>query len=183
MPGHMPAHKAIAIAAVLLIHLVLIWFFLRATIVAVNPASTLREQPITIWLSPAEKPKPPVPEPEEKKKKEGPPLIERAIGPPLPAPSGAPPETEYNGLRALGRYLNNCSNANYEALSERELAHCLGNVWQAPGEARAGLGLEPPSEWKAQLDKKKAPPRKVEHECPLGSRNYQLGLPCFDFGN
>lgn len=181
MPGQVPAHKAIAIAAVLLLHLVLVWLFLRATIVTLAPPHVLREEPITVWLRPAEKPKPP--QPEEEKKKEGPPLIERAIGPPIPAPSGAPPATEYNGLRALGRYLNNCSNADYEALSGRELAHCLGNRWQTLGEGPVGLGLESPSEWKAQLDKKKAPAKPFEHECPQGTLNSNLGLPCYDFGN
>ena len=176
-----PPEKIVATALVALLHIVLIWFLLRATIVEVMPRLPTRVEPITIWLQAKPKPKPPEPKPEEKKKKEGPAPVTRSIGPPAPAPSGAPPAKDYNGLRALGRYLNNCGGGNYEALSNREWAHCLADQWAGPGEAPLTLGTEQPSEWKAQLDKKKAPPRKVEHECAQGTINSNLGLPCYNF--
>ena len=182
MPGQSPAQRAIAVAAVLLLHVVLIWLLLRATIVHIAPPAIFRALPITIWLQTAPKPKPPEPNPQEKEEKEGPAPVERAIGPPLSAPAGVPPSEEYNGLRALGRYLNNCTAGNYEKLSAKEWAHCLGNQWQGPGEAPLTLGIESPSEWKTQMDKRKAPPRKVEHECDQGTLNSNLGLPCYDFG-
>ena len=54
--------------------------------------------------------------------------MERADRPAVAgADRGAPPGADYNGLRAFGRYLNNCSNLSYEDLSATELAHCLGN--------------------------------------------------------
>ena len=179
MSGPVPAHRAIAIAAVLALHLLLIWLLLRATYIAVAPPAFVRELPITIWLTPAEKPKPS--RPAEKKKKIGVASFPRSALPPNAPPAGAPPASDYNGLRALGRYLNNCSAGNYEALSPRELAHCLGNRWngRAQDQAKLRLGEEPDSVWKRQMDKKMAPARPMEHQCPLGSKNDQLGLPCF----
>jgi len=183
MSGPVPAQRAIAIAAVLALHLLLIWLLLRATYVVIAPPPLLRELPITLWLAPAEKPKPPKPQ-EKEKKKEGVAPVPQSTAPLFAPPSGAPPATDYNGLRALGRYMNNCSAGNYEALSPRELAHCLGNQWNEPGRGQATLrlGNEPDSIWKRQMDKKKAPVAPMEHQCPLGSKNDQLGLPCF-FGN
>ena len=180
MSGPVPAQRAIAIAAVLALHLLLILFLLRATYVAVAPPPLLRELPITLWLAPAEKPKPPKPQ-EMEQKKQGETAVRHAITAPLSMPEGAPPPSDYNGLRALGRYMNNCSAGNYDALSRRELAHCLGNQWNEPGQgqARLRLGTEPDSVWKRQMDKRKAPVAPMEHECPLGSKNDQLGLPCF----
>ncbi|MBU6444306.1 MAG: hypothetical protein KGR48_10385 [Alphaproteobacteria bacterium] len=177
-----PPHRAVAIAAVLALHLLLIWLLLRATYVVITPPPLLRELPITLWLAPAEKPKPP--KPQDKEKKEGETAVPHAITAPLSPPEGAPPTSDYNGLRALGRYMNNCSAGHYEALSQRELAHCLGNQWNEPGQrqGRLRLGKESDSIWKRQMDKKRAPAAPMEHECPLGSKNDQLGLPCF-FGN
>lgn len=182
MPGQPPAQRAIAIAAVVLLHLVLVWFLLRATIVEITPPAFFRELPITIWLQTSPTPKPPEPKAKEKKKEEGAVPVERAIGPIFTAPSGAPSESEYNGLRALGRYLNNCSGGDYEALSAREWAHCLGNQWTGPTEAPVTLGIEAPSPWKLDLEKRKAPPAQVEHECDQNSFNEHLGLPCYTFG-
>ena len=180
MSGPVPAQRAIAIAAVLALHLLLIWLLLQATTIVISPPQILRELPITLWLAPAQKPKPPKPQ-EKEEKKEGGTAVGHAITAPLAPPEGAPPASDYNGLRALGRYMNNCSAGNYEALSRRELAHCLGNQWNQPGQGQAQLrlGKEPDSIWKRQMDKKKAPVPPIEHACPLGSKNDQLGLPCF----
>ena len=106
-------------------------------------------------------------------------------GPAVPAPIGAPPAVNYNGLRDLGSYMNNCSAGNYGALSERELAHCIGDLWDQPGRGQATFRLpkEPDSVWKRQKEKEKAPAPPGEHECKQGSLNSNLGLPCFDFGH
>ena len=80
MPGQPPAQRAIAIAAVVLLHLVLVWFLLRATIVEITPPAFFRELPITIWLQTSPTPKPPEPKAKEKKKEEGAVPVERAIG-------------------------------------------------------------------------------------------------------
>lgn len=182
--SRLPPEKLVAAALVALLHLVLIWFLLRATIIQVAPPALLRALPITVWLKPAPAPKPPQPKEKERKNKvEGAPPVSRAIGPILPAPSAAPPASEYNGLRALGRYLHNCSAGDYEALSTREWKHCLGNQWAGPAELPLRLAPEPQSRWKLELEKRKAPPRKVEHECDQNSFNAHLGLPCYNYGN
>ena len=183
MFGQMPAHRAVAILLVALLHLVLLWLLIRATGFHVTAPLVFREQPITLWLQTAPKEKPPQPEPKTKEKPEGAAPVTRSIGPPIPAPTGAPPASDYNGLRALGRYLTNCTAGNYESLSRRDLAHCLGNRWGKPGEAPLRLGIEPPSEWKAQLDERKKPARKLEKECPQGTPKSNLGLPCYNFAN
>ena len=177
-----PPEKIAAAVLVALLHLVLVWLLLQATVTQIAPPPLFRALPITIWLKTSPTPKPPEPKPKEKKKERGPAPVRRAIGPILPAPSGAPPESDYNGLRALGRYLNNCSAGNYEALSPKEWAHCLGNQWTGSVEAPLVLGPEPDSPWKLELEKRKAPPRKVEHECE-NSFNAHLGLPCYNYAN
>jgi hypothetical protein len=170
--------RAVAAALVVLLHLLLLWLLLRATITNVVPLAAFRPEAITIWLKPAPEKK--KPKPEEKKKPETvPPVTKFSI--PFSVPPAAPPASNYNGLRAFGRYLNNCSSGNYEALSSREWAHCLGNQWNAPGEATLTLGPEAPSEWKRQMDKRKKPAKPIEHECAQGSLNSNLGLPCYDF--
>lgn len=183
MIGQMPAHRAVAIALVALLHLLLLWLLLRATITHAPRVPVFREKPITVWLQTAPKEKPPQPEPEKKEKKEGAAPVTRSIGPPAPAPTGAPPDSEYNGIRALGRYLTNCSAGNYEQLSDRDLAHCLGNQWGKPGEGKLRLGAQPPSVWKRQMDQRKKPARKLEHECASDKPGSNLGLPCYDFAN
>ncbi len=176
-----PPEKIVATALVALLHIALIWMLLRATLVQVAPPPTFLPQPITLWLQkPAEKKEPPKPKPEEKPKPEAAAPVERAIGPPLPAPTGAPPGADYNGLRAFGRYLNNCSNLSYENLSAKELAHCLGNQWDKTGNAKVRLGTEAPSIWKDQMDKRKAPVKPFEHDCPPDKLNSNLSLPCFN---
>lgn len=186
MLGRVPPEKLVAIALVALLHLVLVWLLLKASLIEIAPRLIFHEAPITLWLQTAPEHKTPAPKPEEKPKTEkpAPAPVKRAIGPPIPAPSVAPPSSEYNGLRALGRYLNNCSAGNYGALSERDLAHCLGNIWGPPNETqRLRLGQEPPSVWKSEKDREKAPARKLETECPPGSPNSHLGLPCYHFAN
>ena len=180
MLRQMPAHKAIAVAAVLLLHVLLIWALLSAKIAVVAPA-VFRELPITLWLQTSIKPAPLAPEKKKpEKEKQGPPIRERAIGAPVPEASHSPPASDYNGLRAFGRYLNNCSNAAYERLSSRELAHCLGNQWDKGDNAPLTLGIEPPSIWKDQMDKRKQPIKPFEHECAPGGLNSNLGLPCYN---
>lgn len=184
--GRVPPEKLVAIALVALLHLLLVWLLLRASLIEIAPRKIFHEAPITLWLQTAPEHKKPEPKPEEKPKKEkpAPAPVKRAIGPPVPAPSVAPPSSEYNGLRALGRYLNNCSAGNYEALSQRDLAHCLGNIWGPSNETKQlRLGQEPPSVWKTQKEREKAPPRKLETQCPVGSPNSNLGLPCYHFAN
>jgi hypothetical protein len=58
MSEPLPAHKAIAIGAVLTLHLLAVWFLLRATLVTMASRPPLRDLPITLWLMPREKPTP-----------------------------------------------------------------------------------------------------------------------------
>lgn len=183
--GRISAGAVIAIALVLLLHFLIVWLLLRASITAITPTKIFHEAPITLWLqkAPAKK-TPPPPKPKKLPKKEAAPSVPHAVGPILPAPpSTAAPASEYNGLRALGRYLNNCSNLAYGNLSDRELAHCIGNLWGKAVEAPVTLGTEPPSEWKKQFEERKKPARKLEHECAQGSFKSNLGLPCYNFSH
>ena len=170
--------RAVATVLVILLHLVLVWLLLRATIIQITPKTLFEPKAITIWLKPAPEKK--KPEPQKEKKVVTPAPVQKLFGPIVVPPSAPPPE-QYNGLRSFGRYLNNCSAGNYEALSAKELAHCIGNKWTGPHGKSLRLGSEPSSPWKTQMEQKKKPSKPIEHECAQGSRNANLGLPCYDF--
>lgn len=189
MFGQMPAQRAIAVAGVILLHILLIWLLLRATELHITLPPVIEQSPITIFLPTTPKPTKPVPKPKVKEKAKKPkkvpavPPVKHAAGIPQPAAPSAPaPAEPFNGLRALGRYLNNCSSGNYQALSALDWAHCLGNIWPAPGERPLLLGAEPPSIWKTQKQRQKAPSKPFEHICDSSAPNANLGLPCYSFG-
>ncbi len=183
MFGQRPAQRAIAVAAVVLLHILLMWLLLRATSIHLTLPPAFRELPITVYLQPAPKPKLPPAKPEQKKKVTLAPPVKRATGiAQPPAPAAPQPAQPYNGLMALGRYLNNCSSGNYEQLSSLEWAHCLGDQWPDPGERPLLLGAQAPSIWKTQKDQQKAPVQPFETQCPQNSPNSNLGLPCYNFG-
>lgn len=86
-------------------------------------------------------------------------------------------------MGALGRYLYNCTGANYERLSPKEKAHCLENKWN--GEAGPSLTLGPakPSPYDAVIAGRNAPAVPFEKPCPVDKPTANLGLPCHDFSN
>lgn len=186
MLGRVPPEKLVAILLVAVLHLLLVWFLVEATLVEIKAPRSFHVAPITLWLRPAPIHKKPEPKAKENfhPLKPAPAPVEHAKGPATPPTSAPPPTSDYNGLRALGRYLDNCSAGRYWALSNRELAHCLGNHWDKPDDTkRLRLGKMPPSIWEREMKRRKAPPGKVEGECPLGSQQNRLGMPCYHFGN
>lgn len=84
-------------------------------------------------------------------------------------------------IGALGRYLYNCTGANYEKLSEREKEHCLTNQWEEKG-PDVMLGAAKPSPFDAVIAKRNAPFRPVQKPCAADKPTANLGMPCFDFG-
>jgi hypothetical protein len=179
--------RLVATVLVAALHLILVWILAEATLVRIAPHRNYHEEPITLWLQTAPKklqPLPPQPEEKEKKKLIAPP-VPNAAGPTIATPPPAAPQTpeEYNGLRALGQYLNDCSAMAYEDMNERDIAHCLRNEWAGPAAPKVGLGAEPASPFKAELDARKKPARQVEHACDQNSLNSNLGLPCYDFAH
>lgn len=193
-PPQAPVHnreRAVAGILVLLLHLVMLWLFLSVKLHLFElPPPSFRNDPITIWLPlPHIAPAPEAPIRADSKDKKRAlrvaPPVKKAEGMPQPPPKPASPEPglDYNGLRALGRYLNNCSGLYYEALSQHQVAHCLGNQWDIPlpGEdPRLRLGAEAPSVWKDERDKRDAPAPPIAKDCAPSSRNSNLGLPCID---
>ena len=99
------------------------------------------------------------------------------IAPSAPAP--APPQGD---IRALGRYLYNCSGTYYEQLSPREKAHCLANQWNNQGPALT-LGPAKPSPFDAVIARRNAAPVPMETPCPVDKPTANLGTPCYNFGN
>jgi hypothetical protein len=98
------------------------------------------------------------------------------------APSAPAPTQPQGDIRALGRYLYNCSGAYYEQLSPREKAHCLANQWNNQGPALT-LGPAQPSPFDAVIARRNAPFVPAEKPCPLDHPNANLGLPCFGPGS
>ncbi len=181
MFARLPARRAIAAGAVILFHLLLIFALIRITGIPIG-LPVIHENPLEIFF----------PSLKQKQKTETPPppvvnpiyIPLRAPPPPTPVLPPSTPQTNYNGLRALGRYLYNCSGAYYEELSEREWAHCLGNLWDVPAEAKEQAPVMPPAKPSpfsivVREPKKSAAP--VERQCKLGEMNSNLGLPCYDF--
>lgn len=115
-----------------------------------------------------------------------PPEISRPITPPVlegaPAAPALPSQSQ-GDMGALGRYLYNCTGANYERLSPKEKAHCLENKWN--GEAGPSLTLGPakPSPYDAVIAGRNAPAVPFEKPCPVDKPTANLGLPCHDFSN
>jgi hypothetical protein len=126
-PDPQPWRRAAIVAGVALLHLLFIFVLLEAANVKIVPQIVKRE-PITIWLPP---PKPKL-EPQKKKQEKeqqeidaSKPLHTAPIT--VPPPSNAPP-TDKDGLGRFGRYLKNCSAADYDKLTPQEWANCLGGA-------------------------------------------------------
>jgi len=178
MQWRMPAHKAVASGAAVLLN-ILVVLVLILTTHSIKIARVFKEIPITIML---------LPPPSAPKKKTEEPRLPVAPAPPLllpPLPKAPsvltlPPQTQpdVNGLLGLGRYLFNCSAMNYELLSEREWQHCLANNFEPfdPTKVKR-LGPQQPSPW-AQLppDVTGAP---IGRPCQPDEPNSNMGIPCY----
>jgi len=183
MFARLPARRAIAASAVVLFHLLLILMLIRITNLPIGIPGA-HENPLEIFF-------PSLIEKNEKPERPMPPApIVRPIyvplltPPPVPPPPAVQQENNYNGLRALGRYLYNCSGMYYEQLSEREWQHCLANQWDLPPVAKEKPPVLPPvqpSPFDVVIKERKKPAVPIEHQCKLGQMQSNLGLPCYDF--
>jgi hypothetical protein len=185
MSARLPARRAIAASAVILFHLLLIFALIRITNFPIGIPGA-HENPLEIFFPSF------LQKSEKEKRPPTPPLpvvrpiyIPLLTPPPLPTPPAVPEEqNNYNGLRALGRYLYNCSGMYYEQLSEREWAHCLANQWDLPSAAKEKPPVLPPvqpSPFDIVVKERKKPAVPIEHQCKLGQMQSNLGLPCYDF--
>ncbi|HET7334505.1 MAG TPA: hypothetical protein VFI93_05250 [Rhizomicrobium sp.] len=177
MEFKVPPHRAVAAAAVLLLHVLVLIAFLNARI-----THLVREQiqvlPITV-LFPQYAPKPA----EESQAPEASFAKPEEVNPKAPtitiAPSTSP---EYKGPIGLGQYLFNCSAGQYDRLSEQEWQACLGGQWaNQPKDRGFRLGDRAPSPWDADMAERNKAFRPPTKPCPKDRPNANLGLPCFDF--
>ena len=183
MPAELRMRRAATGAAVLLLHILV----LLALLAAFRPhllqqALGTREITVTLPVTPQQQTRRPqlpsdlVPptfiRPEE---------VPHAIT--LPSLNTAAPvqsEPQQQGdIRALGRYLYNCSGAYYDRLSPKEKAHCLENKWNGQEGPALTLGPAKPSPYDAVIAKRNAPAVPIEHPCPVDKPTSNLGLPCF----
>ncbi|HEX3651971.1 MAG TPA: hypothetical protein VHU18_04020 [Rhizomicrobium sp.] len=188
MTAELRMRRAATGAAVLLLHILV----LLALLAAFQPRllqQALGSREITVSL-PVTPPRTqtPIPEqpaiapptfirPEEVPHAITPPSIEAA---PQPAPQ---PQEQQGDIRALGRYLYNCSGAYYERLSPKEKAHCLENKWNGQEGPSLTLGPAKPSPYDAVIAKRNAPFVPMEKPCDVDKPTANLGLPCINSSN
>jgi hypothetical protein len=183
MPAELRMRRAATGAAVLLLHILV----LLALLAAFQPhllqqALGTREITIALPVTPQQQTRRPQPPSDLV-----PPTFLRPEDVPhtitLPSLEAAPPaqpEPQQQGdIRALGRYLYNCSGAYYDRLSPKEKAHCLENKWNGQEGPALTLGPAKPSPYDAVIAKRKAPAVPIEHPCPVDKPTSNLGLPCF----
>lgn len=188
MFARLPTRRAIAASAVILFHLLLLFALVKITEMPIG-IPMAHENPLEIFFPSFLR------KPEEKEKhKPTPPVpVTKPIYIPYQSQTApaVPPlleqqkqEQMQNGMRALGRYLYNCSGMYYEQLTEREWQHCLANQWDLPQAAKEKppvLAPPKPSPFDIVIQERKKKPVPIEHQCKLGQMNSNLGLPCYDF--
>ncbi len=180
---------------VLLLHALVLWIILESFYKPSAETPHYHETAITLWLTKPKvrAPSAPVPVLRPKKKKRKPVPYEsypvpNAQGFAVPPPPPTAPLTgeDYNGLRALGEYLYNCSEMNYGYLTPLDRLHCQFDLWNLPP-VNPGKGLRlgkpPNSVWEQERQKQKAPPRKFTRPCRPNSPNSNLGLPCYNLAH
>ena len=186
MQAELGARRAVAGGIVLLLHLLV----LLALLAAFKPhlleqVLGTREIVITVPVVPQTARHPP-----QLPSEVAPPTLlvpeapPRAIAPPTleTIPPAAAEQRPPGDIRALGRYLYNCSGAYYERLSPKEKAHCLENKWNGQNPPVVTLGPAKPSPYDAVIAKRNAPFAPIEKPCPADKPTANLGLPCYDFG-
>lgn len=164
---------------VLLLHLLVLLALLDVTgIVPLNPMVT---KEIVLTLAP-----PPHEAQPEVKLPETLPIPFAIVPSTAPRPITAPPErptAEPQGdIRAIGRYLQNCSGQYYEQLSPAERKNCL--LFKNPhnGEKAPLLGQAKPSPFDQVIQERNAPIVPAFKQCDPGSINASLhNVPCTNF--
>jgi hypothetical protein len=184
MVAELRIRRAAAGAVVLLLHILV----LLALLAAFRPqlfqqAVGTREITITLPVTPRSREEVPsntLPPPSLLVPESSP----QAITPPslLSAPT-APEQEQQGDIRALGRYLYNCTGQYFERLSAKEKAHCLENKWNGQEGPALTLGPAKPSPYDAVIAKRNAPGVPIERPCAVDKPTSNLGMPCFDFGS
>jgi hypothetical protein len=170
-------------ALVILLHVIVLYGLVQAVYVQVSPQKLIERIPVTIWM-----PLTPPKKAPEKKKEVTPsqqidasrvPIMRTApiTMPPTPA---RPHSTDEDGFGKFGRYLNNCSEGNYSALSKQEWANCLGG-YATRGDSPVRIG-DVQTLWEQQHPPPpKANPKEAHGfgECAHNDPKRLMGLPCF----
>jgi len=163
---------------VVLLHLLLLLALLNVT--GVMPLTGENPKEIILTLSPPPQPKAQeLPEPREVLP------IPFAITPRAAAPITAPPEQKTSqpqgDIRAIGRYLENCSGAFYEQLSPAERKNCL-LFKNEHKEQPPVLGEAKPSPFDKVIQDRNAPFVPAFKQCDPASVNASLhNVPCTNF--
>ncbi|HEY4113492.1 MAG TPA: hypothetical protein VGM17_05465 [Rhizomicrobium sp.] len=176
--------RAAASGVVILIHILLLLVVLNALRPAAERVGSLREIVVHILPTPEEEERTrrsrselPVPEFFQ-------PRSPRAITlPTIPeaAPPAARPEPQ-GDLDALGRYLYNCTGAEYERLNAKEKAHCLENKWQGKeGEPSLVLGPQKPSPFDVTVTGQRPDSGPAVQPCDPGTPHANYGIGCMNF--
>jgi hypothetical protein len=167
-------------AAVFLLHLLLLYGLLHAVAVT-RRSKTLTPEEITI-LFPTQR------KTESEKKTEPQPLPTVNEIPPdttapitIPRLTTKPHSTEDDGIGRLGRYLNNCSSANYGSLTEQEWANCLGGMATQDRNGNTIKLGDVRTLWEKQHPKATPNPNEATGfgECAHDDPRRRMGLPCF----
>jgi hypothetical protein len=183
MVGELRIRRAAAGAVVLLLHILL----LLALLAAFQPRlvqQVLGTREIVITL-------PVTPETDRSRQQPNVPLPPILLQPELPhpitlppailAPEARPEQPQQGDIRALGRYLYNCTGAFYERLSPKEKAHCLMNKFNGQEGPALTLGTAKPSPYDAVIAGRNAPVVPIEKPCPDDKPTSNLGMPCLNF--
>lgn len=166
---------------VLLLHLLVLLALLNVT--GVMPLTPIVTREIVLTLAP-----PPRQTAPEIQLPETLPIPFAIVPSTAPRPITAPPErptAEPQGdIRAIGRYLQNCSGQYYEQLSPAERKNCL--LFKNPhnGEKAPLLGQAKPSPFDQVIQERNAPIVPAFKQCDPGSVNASLhNVPCTNFSS
>jgi hypothetical protein len=175
-------------SVVLVLHILIVLLFLTATGIVPLRIGTTREIMLTLPAPPRAKeketvPLPPVPDHVPLPAASIPTFVPQAITVQPP-----PPQKESNpegDIGALGRYLFNCSGANFEAMSQQDRSHCLANKWEKGRQDKEPvLGEAKPSQFDQVIKRREAPFVPAFQGCDPSSINASLhNVPCTNFSS
>jgi hypothetical protein len=182
MAWQIPWRRIVAGGCVLLLHILLILALLTATRMPISTGATqLREIMLTLVVPRQIRTR--VPEPHLPNEIPVPALTRPEIIPRpitiLPPEMTQPPQQ--GDIRAIGRYLENCSGQFYELMSPKEKQNCL-LFKNAHKEQAPVLGVAKPSPFDQVLTNRQTPATSPFKQCDPGSINSTLhNVPCTDF--
>lgn len=176
--------RAAASGVVILLHILLLLVLLNALKPAGERIGSLREIVVHILPTPEEeerarRSKAQLPAPEFLA-----PPSPRAITLPAIPESALPaaPAQPQGDIRALGRYLTNCTEQEYERLNAKERAHCLTNKWQGKdNEPSLVLGPPKPSPFDVTVTGQRPDTGPPVQPCDPGTPHANYGIGCMNF--